>query len=336
MNSGPDTAKVATSLHRLPGMKILVTHGSERGGTAEIASLIGDRLREAGFDVDVIAAHDVREVRPYDAVVIGGAIYMGRWHADARALALRHAAALRERQIWLFSSGPLDDSASAHEIPPIPQVQELIGHLGARGHATFGGRLAPDAKGAIAGSMAKKQAGDWRAPERIDAWARAIAADLRADPHPARPAFRPLASRTLALSLCVVSAVSALFGGAVFIARPDGSILGMPVSVLEHSPFHDFLVPGLVLFTVIGLGSTWAAWLQARRAGYADFASLLAGLALAGWIVVESIMLRSFVSLQIAYLVLGLAMVGVSVRQIARTLAPQGAGEAPPGGPVPA
>lgn len=147
--------------------------------------------------------------------------------------------------------------------------------------------------------------------------------------HPARPAFRPLPSRSLALALCLVSAVSALFGGAVFIARPDGSILGMPVSVLAHSPFHDFLVPGIVLFTVIGLGSTWAAWLQARRTGYAGVASLLAGLALAGWIIVESILLRSFVSLQIAYLLLGLAIVGVSLAQVRRSF-PQGALASPP------
>ena len=111
-------------------------------------------------------------------------------------------------------------------------------------------------------------------------------------------------------------------------------ILGMPVSVLEHSPFHDFLVPGIVLFTVIGLGSTCAAWLQAQRTGYADVASLFAGAALAGWIIVESIMLRSFVSLQIAYLLLGLAMVGVSLRAIARTFPRVGADQAAKPGQV--
>jgi hypothetical protein len=140
---------------------------------------------------------------------------------------------------------------------------------------------------------------------------------------------RSRASRTLALGLCLFSAVSALFGGAVFIARPDGSILGIPLSVLEHSPFHDFLVPGIVLFTVIGLGSSWAAWLQARRTAHAPFASLLAGAALTGWIIVESILLRSFVSLQIAYLLLGLAMMGASLAQLRRPV-PRGALASPP------
>ena len=156
-----------------------------------------------------------------------------------------------------------------------------MAHIGARGHATFGGRLAADATGMAAG-MAKAHSGDWRAPDGIDAWARELAAELHADPSPTRLAFKPLPARTLAVALCLFSGISALFGGAVLVARPDGTILGIPVSVLAHSPFHDFLIPGLVLFTVIGFGTTGAAWLQARRAPNAAFASLLAGVALAG------------------------------------------------------
>lgn len=156
---------------------------------------------------------------------------------------LRNAAALRERQVWFFSSGPLDDSASDHEIPPTPLVEDLMAYVGTRGHATFGGRLTSDATGVLAASMAKQHAGDWRAPDRIDAWARAIAEDLHATSQPTRRATRPLPSRARAIVLSLAAGLSALFGGAVLTARPDGSILGMPLSVLDHSPFHDFLVP---------------------------------------------------------------------------------------------
>jgi menaquinone-dependent protoporphyrinogen oxidase len=305
-------------------MKVLVTHGSTRGGTAAIASRIGDRLREAGFDVDVVAARDARQIRSYDAIVIGGALYMQRWHADAQDLVLRDAAALRERQIWFFSSGPLDDSASAHAIPPVPRIEELMGHVGARGHATFGGRLAPDAKGFIASSMAKQHAGDWSAKEDIDAWARTIADALRADPQATRPVLRPLPSPAPAIGLCLAAGVSALFGGVVLTARPDGSILGMPLSLLEHSPFHDFLIPGLVLLLVLGVGNTWAAWLHLRRRDYAAFGSLLGGGALTLWIIVQMILLRSVHPLQITYLLLGLAILAESLRQLRRLL-PRGA-----------
>ena len=83
---------------------------------------------------------------------------------------------------WAFSSGPLDDSASHATIPPVKGVQALMQRVGARGHATFGGRLAPDAKGYPASMLAKKRAGAWRDPAEVRAWATAIAAELRHDP----------------------------------------------------------------------------------------------------------------------------------------------------------
>ena len=45
--------------------------------------------------------------------------------------------------VWLFSSGPLDDSAAEGDIPAVPQVQQVAKEIRARGHRTFGGRLTP-------------------------------------------------------------------------------------------------------------------------------------------------------------------------------------------------
>ena len=79
--------------------------------------------------------------------------------------------------MWLFSRGPLNGSA-VEEIPPVPQVEELARRIGARGHATFGGRLPADAKGFPASAMAKTHAGDWRDSERIRGWAADVAMEL--------------------------------------------------------------------------------------------------------------------------------------------------------------
>ena len=87
--------------------RVLVAYGSKRGSTAEIAGWIGDTLRGQGLDTEVADAGSVRDVTDYDAVVLGGALYEGRWHKEARRFARRHAAALSGRPVWLFSSGPL-------------------------------------------------------------------------------------------------------------------------------------------------------------------------------------------------------------------------------------
>jgi menaquinone-dependent protoporphyrinogen oxidase len=160
-------------------MTILVAYGSKRGGTAGLANMIGDELLAEGFTVQVAPARTVRSVRDYDAVILGGALYAFRWHKDARRFVRRHVHDLRRRPVYLFSSGPLDDSATENEIPPVKGVQKLMGDIGARGHVTFGGRLAPDAKGFPASAMAKKNAGDWRDAGHVHAWVHDIAPFIR-------------------------------------------------------------------------------------------------------------------------------------------------------------
>ena len=90
---------------------------------------------------------------------------------------------LRTTQVWLFSSGPLGETAeAAGDLEPVRQVVHLMAAVGARGHATFGGRLAPDAKGFLAGAMAKKMSGDWRDQEQVRAWVDEITAEVGSAP----------------------------------------------------------------------------------------------------------------------------------------------------------
>jgi menaquinone-dependent protoporphyrinogen oxidase len=126
-----------------------------------------------------VPTRQVKNIGSYDAVIVGGALYAFRWHRDAKRFVKRHTGELRERPTFFFSSGPLDDSASKREIPPVKGVQALTERAGARGHITFGGRLRPDAKGFPASAMAKKNSGDWRDEQQVRAWVESIASELR-------------------------------------------------------------------------------------------------------------------------------------------------------------
>lgn len=55
------------------------------------------------------------------------------------------------------------------------------------------------------------------------------------------------------LALLLFQGIGALGGGIVLMIRSDGSIIQMPVSILKGSPFPDFLIPGLILFLVLGV-----------------------------------------------------------------------------------
>ncbi|NEA28760.1 flavodoxin domain-containing protein [Actinomadura bangladeshensis] len=160
-------------------IRVLVAYASERGGTAEIAGWIGAALRQAGVEADVRPAGEVQDLDGYDAAVVGGALYEGRWHREARRFVRHHSDALAHRPVWLFSSGPLDDTARDRVIEPVAGVAKAAGRVHARGHTTFGGRLAPDAKGFMASKIAKRMSGDYRDRERVAAWAAGIARELR-------------------------------------------------------------------------------------------------------------------------------------------------------------
>lgn len=161
-------------------MLILVTYGSKMGGTEGIARTIGDVLADEGLDVEVIPASRRLDVAPFDAVVIGGALYADRWQKDARKFVKRNARVLSGKPVWFFSSGPLDDSAEKAEIPPTEPVAKLMETVGARDHETFGGVLHVDnADWFPASAMARDKAGDWRDEAHIREWAQKLAVALR-------------------------------------------------------------------------------------------------------------------------------------------------------------
>ena len=61
------------------------------------------------------------------------------------------------------------------------------------------------------------------------------------------------AARNILVTLLALLGIGAIFGGGVLIISPSGDLFGMPLALLKHSPFPDFLIPGLILFLLLGL-----------------------------------------------------------------------------------
>jgi menaquinone-dependent protoporphyrinogen oxidase len=195
--------------------RVLVTWGSKSGGTEGLGRLIAARLEHRGFEVVAEPVEAIDDLDGLDAVILGGALYANRWTASARRFARRHLRQLRERPVWLFSSGPLDDSAAERAIPPTHEVATLVQRIGALGHETFGGRLAEDTQGFPGEAMAKEHAGDWRDPNHVRRWTDAIADALPdatagewAEP-PARSGGRLLLHGLIGAAVCAALVVGA-------------------------------------------------------------------------------------------------------------------------------
>jgi menaquinone-dependent protoporphyrinogen oxidase len=158
---------------------ILVAFDTKHGSTALIATTIAETLREAGFEVVVSRAKDVAKLDHFDAAIIGSAVYTGRWRGDALKVLRRNEPILASMPVWLFSSGPLDDTTDLDALPVVKDVAPIAQRIGARGHAWFGGSLAVDASGFVEHLMIRNgRAGDWRDLDRVRAWARSVAVAL--------------------------------------------------------------------------------------------------------------------------------------------------------------
>lgn len=163
-------------------MKVLVTAATKHGATWEIAEAIGAVLREEGLDARVLAPEDVASVDGYDAVVLGSAVYAARWLRPARELVQRAADDFAERQVWLFSSGPIGDPPKPQEDPE--DIPDIMQATGARGHRLFAGRLARSRLTFLERTMAvamRVPDGDYRDWAGIRRWAMGIAEAMRAE-----------------------------------------------------------------------------------------------------------------------------------------------------------
>ena len=128
-----------------------------------------------------------------------------------------------------------------------------------------------------------------------------------------------LARTTIALE--VFLGIGALAGGAALIMGPRGEIIPLRVADLKGSPFDTFLIPGLVLFAVLGIGPLVAAALAWIRHPIAPIAGLVVGIGLLVWLGVEIAIVgySNEPPLQPFYLLLGAAITLVGLGWLVQT-----------------
>jgi menaquinone-dependent protoporphyrinogen oxidase len=165
--------------------KILVAYGSRDGATAGIAERIGEVLKKAGFAVDVLSAEKAGEPAGYDAVVLGGALYIGQWRREAANYLAKHEGALAKLPVWLFSSGPtskrdvkeeMEGFAFPEKLKPIAERVKPKEHVIFKGAITF---LKLNFMEKFIMKQMKVTEGDYREWKVIEDWAEGIAKELK-------------------------------------------------------------------------------------------------------------------------------------------------------------
>ena len=168
-------------------MKLLVTYASKYGATREIAEKIVNVLQQSGLQADLAPVKEVRELSDYQAVILGSAVYVGKWQKDAVEFLQKNENTLAQLPVWLFSSGPTGEGDPAELLEgwrlPV-ELQPIAERIRPRDIAVFGGYINPDKVNFIektaVKNIVKKPFGDFRDWDRIIAWANTVAEELSA------------------------------------------------------------------------------------------------------------------------------------------------------------
>lgn len=94
--------------------------------------------------------------------------------------------------------------------------------------------------------------------------------------------------------------------GLLLVVYPSGNKIGLPLELLSNSPFENYLIPGLLLFSVNGVGNVFSSILSFRKNKYSGYTGMLFGVALIVWIIVQIMLIGYTNWLQPFYLVLGI------------------------------
>ena len=131
-------------------------------------------------------------------------------------------------------------------------------------------------------------------------------------------------AKNIYLILLAFLGLSAIGGGGALIISPSGKLLGgLPLSLLENSPFDNFLIPGIILFIVLGLFPTFLIFALIKKIPsqlaekfnlffdmhWAWSYSIYIAFALIIWIQVETIFIQGVGWLQTFYMLYSIPMI---------------------------
>ena len=122
------------------------------------------------------------------------------------------------------------------------------------------------------------------------------------------------------VTLVFLIGVSALISGPMLFLAPDGHLMQWSVEVLKGSPFSNFVIPGIILFVLIGVYPLFVGYGLLTRTAWngpnvinpfkqfhwAWIASVVVGIIMLIWIGVETLLLGYISFLQPVIMVWGL------------------------------
>lgn len=125
---------------------------------------------------------------------------------------------------------------------------------------------------------------------------------------------KPLTVKVL-IACVLLQGISGMFGGVGLIIDPSGRTLNIPLIWIQNSPFSDYLIPGIILFTVLGVFPLIISVGLIRGKLLSWRLTLMLAFALIVWILVEIIIIgyQADPPLQLIYGLLGITILLLTI-----------------------
>ena len=160
---------------------VLIVYASKHGSTQQTARRIGELLRARGLTTTVAPAHEVEELSGFRSVLLGGSLYMGRWHHDARRFLGRFRRDLERIPFAVFALGPGRDTPQDFDASrkQLANALERFPEIEARTTAVFGGVIDPER---LRFPLNRSEARDLRDWDEIRRWGQSLPIELDLEP----------------------------------------------------------------------------------------------------------------------------------------------------------
>jgi hypothetical protein len=128
------------------------------------------------------------------------------------------------------------------------------------------------------------------------------------------------ASSYLLMALLLFQGLSGIAGGIGLVGDPSGDSLQISLSLLEGTPFNDYLIPGLILLVVLGIAPLIVLYGLWKQRYWGWLGSLAIGVGLIIWIGVQILLIgyQPQPPLQLIYGALGIAIVSTALAPAVR------------------
>lgn len=110
--------------------------------------------------------------------------------------------------------------------------------------------------------------------------------------------------------LLLFNGSGALFGGWSLMTDSSGKALGLELAFLDHSPFNNYFIPGVVLFVCNGVFSFIVIAAIFFRSSYYSRLIAAQGVILAGWLIIQILLIQIIYYL---HFVLGATAIGLII-----------------------